>query len=108
MKLDNLIQIGHNVKIGKHTVIASSTAIAGSAEIGAFCIIGGSVSIAGHLTIAEQVEISGASVVTHSIHKAGVYSGLFPIDDNTTWTKNAAALKQLYTLRDRIRALERK
>lgn len=108
VKLDNLIQIGHNAKIGRHTVIAASTAVAGSAEIGAFCMIGGSVSIAGHLTIADHVEISGASVVTHSVHKPGVYTGLFPLDDNAAWGKNAATLKQLFGLRERVRLLEKK
>jgi UDP-3-O-[3-hydroxymyristoyl] glucosamine N-acyltransferase len=108
VKLDNLIQIGHNAKIGRHTVIAASTAVAGSAEIGAFCMIGGSVSIAGHLTIADHVEISGASVVTHSVHKPGVYTGLFPLDDNVAWGKNAATLKQLFGLRERVRMLEKK
>lgn len=107
VKLDNLIQIGHNAKIGKHTVIAASTAIAGSAEVGAYCLIGGSVSIAGHLTIADHVEISGASVVTHSVHKPGVYTGLFPLDDNAAWGKNAATLKQLFGLRERVRLLEK-
>jgi UDP-3-O-[3-hydroxymyristoyl] glucosamine N-acyltransferase len=69
-------------------------------------MIGGCVSIAGHLTIAPYTEISGASVVTHSIHKAGTYTGLFPLDDNASWGKNAAALKQLSALRDRLRKLE--
>jgi UDP-3-O-[3-hydroxymyristoyl] glucosamine N-acyltransferase len=107
VKLDNLIQIGHNVRIGKHTVVAAATAIAGSAVIGAYCRIGGSVSIAGHLSIAPHTEISGASVVTHTIRKAGTYSGLFPLDDNASWRKNAAALKQLTSLRDRLRLLEK-
>jgi UDP-3-O-[3-hydroxymyristoyl] glucosamine N-acyltransferase len=107
VKLDNLIQIGHNVRIGKHTVIAAATAVAGSTEIGAYCMIGGCVSIAGHLSIAPHTEISGASVVTHSIRKAGTYTGLFPLDDNASWGKNAAALKQLSSLRDRLRSLEK-
>jgi UDP-3-O-[3-hydroxymyristoyl] glucosamine N-acyltransferase len=107
VKLDNLIQIGHNVHIGKHTVIAAATAIAGSTEVGAYCMIGGCVSIAGHLSIAPHTEISGASVVTHSIRKAGTYTGLFPLDDNASWSKNAAALKQLSSLRDRLRLLEK-
>ncbi len=107
VKLDNLIQIGHNVRVGKHTVIAAATAVAGSTEIGAHCMIGGCVSIAGHLSIASQTEISGASVVTHSIHKAGIYTGLFPLDDSAAWGKNAAALKQLSGLRDRLRLLEK-
>lgn len=108
VKLDNLIQIGHNVRIGRHTIIAAATAVAGSTEIGAFCVIGGCVSIAGHLTIAPNTEISGASVVTHTIHKSGTYAGLFPLDDSAAWAKNAAALKQLSTLRDRLRVLENK
>ena len=107
VKLDNLIQIGHNVRIGKHAIIAAATAVAGSTEIGAYCMIGGCVSIAGHLTITPHTEISGASVVTHSIHKAGTYTGLFPLDDNASWGKNAAALKQLSALRDRLRKLEK-
>ncbi len=107
VKLDNLIQIGHNVRIGQHTVIAAATAVAGSTEIGAYCMIGGCVSIAGHLLIAPHTEISGASVVTHSIRKAGTYTGLFPLDDNVSWGKNAAALKQLSSLRDRLRLLEK-
>lgn len=107
VKLDNLIQIGHNVRIGKHTVIAAATAIAGSTEIGAYCMIGGCVSIAGHLSIASRTEISGASVVTHSVLKAGTYAGLFPLDDSVSWAKNAAALKQLSSLRDRLRSLEK-
>ncbi len=107
VKLDNLIQIGHNVRVGQHTVIAAATAIAGSTEIGAHCMIGGCVSIAGHLSIAPHTEISGASVVTHSIRKAGTYTGLFPLDDNASWSKNAAALKQLSSLRDRLRLLEK-
>jgi UDP-3-O-[3-hydroxymyristoyl] glucosamine N-acyltransferase len=107
VKLDNLIQIGHNVRIGKHTVIAAATAIAGSTKIGDYCTIGGCVSMAGHLSIASHTEISGASVVTHSIHKAGTYAGLFPLDDSVAWAKNAAALKQLSSLRDRLRLLEK-
>lgn len=107
VKLDNLIQIGHNVRIGKHVIIAAATAVAGSTEIGAHCMIGGCVSIAGHLSIAPHTEISGASVVTHSIHKSGTYTGLFPLDDNASWGKNAAALKQLSSLRDRLRLLEK-
>ena len=71
-------------------------------------MIGGCVSIAGHLSIASHTEISGASVVTHSIHKAGTYAGLFPLDDSDSWAKNAAALKQLSSLRDRLRLIEKK
>ncbi len=107
VKLDNLIQIGHNVRIGRHTAMAACVGVAGSATIGAHCTIGGAAVILGHLVLADHVNISAASVVTRSIHKPGHYSGLFPIDDNAQWEKNAAALKRLHSLRDRLRALEK-
>ena len=107
VKLDNLIQIGHNVRIGAHTAIAGNAGVAGSAHIGAHCTIGGAANILGHLTLAEGVHISAASVVMRSIRKPGLYSGIFPIDDNAAWEKNAATLRQLHALRDRVRALEK-
>ncbi|MBC7471003.1 MAG: UDP-3-O-(3-hydroxymyristoyl)glucosamine N-acyltransferase [Ramlibacter sp.] len=108
VKLDNLIQIGHNVHIGKHTAIAGCAGVAGSASIGAHCTIGGAASILGHLRIADHVHISVASVVTRSITRPGNYTGFFPIDDNAAWEKNAATLKQLYNLRERLKAIEKK
>lgn len=106
VKLDNLIQIGHNVKIGKHTAIAGCAGVAGSATIGAYCTVGGSANVLGHLSIADHVHISVASTVMRSITQPGHYTGVFPIDDNAGWEKNAASLKQLHKLRERIRALE--
>jgi UDP-3-O-[3-hydroxymyristoyl] glucosamine N-acyltransferase len=108
VKLDNLIQVGHNVRIGRHTAIAGCAGIAGSATIGAYCTIGGAAMILGHLTLADHVNISAGSFVARSILKPGHYSGIFPIDDNATWEKNAATLKQLHKLRDRVKALEKK
>jgi len=107
VKLDNLIQIGHNVRIGKHTAMAGCAAVAGSTTIGAYCTLGGRAGVLGHLTIADHVHISSCSLVTRSIHKAGHYTGVFPIDDNATWEKNAATLRQLHALRERIKALEK-
>ena len=107
VKLDNLIQVGHNVRIGRHTAIAGCAGIAGSATIGAHCTIGGSAGILGHLTIADHVHVSSFSLVTRSIPKPGHYTGIFPIDDNASWEKNAASLKQLHSLRERIKALEK-
>lgn len=106
VKLDNLIQIGHNVHIGQHTAMAGCAGVAGSATIGAHCTVGGGAVVLGHLTLADGVHISAASVATRSIHKPGHYTGMFPIDDNAVWEKNAAALKQLASLRERVRALE--
>ena len=108
VKIDNLVQIGHNVQIGDHSALAGCVGIAGSAHIGAHCTLGGGAIVLGHLTLADHVHISAASVVTRSIHHRGHYSGLFPIDENAAWEKNAASLKQLYRLRERIKALEQR
>jgi UDP-3-O-[3-hydroxymyristoyl] glucosamine N-acyltransferase len=108
VKLDNLVQIGHNCRIGRHTVISGCTGIAGSANIGAHCMIGGAAMILGHLTIVDRVHVSAGTFVSRSISKPGLYTGIFPMDDNASWEKNAATLKQLYTLRERIKALEKK
>ncbi|QTN25353.1 UDP-3-O-(3-hydroxymyristoyl)glucosamine N-acyltransferase [Rhizobacter sp. AJA081-3] len=107
VKLDNLIQVGHNVHIGAHSAMAGCVGIAGSAVIGRHCTVGGGAIVLGHLTLADHVHISAASVVMRSIRQPGQYSGVFPIDDNASWEKNAATLRQLHTLRDRIRALEK-
>ncbi len=107
VKLDNLIQVGHNVHIGAHSAMAGCVGIAGSAKIGRHCTAGGGAIILGHLTLVDHVHITAATVITRSILKPGQYSGLFPFDDNASWEKNAATLRQLHTLRDRIRALEK-
>lgn len=108
VKLDNLIQVAHNVRIGRNTAIAACTGIAGSAVIGANCMIGGAARIQGHITIADGTFVSTGTFISRSIHKPGMYTGVFPMDDNASWEKNAAALKQLHSLRDRIKALEKK
>ncbi len=106
VKLDNLIQIGHNVRVGAHTAMAGNTGVAGSTTIGAHCTLGGSANVLGHLTLADRVHISAVSVVTRSIREPGQYTGIFPIDDNASWEKNAASLKQLNRLRLRLKAVE--
>jgi UDP-3-O-[3-hydroxymyristoyl] glucosamine N-acyltransferase len=106
VKLDNLIQIGHNVRIGAHTAMAGNAGVAGSATIGAHCTVGGGAIVLGHLTVGDKVHISAASVVTRSIREPGQYTGMFPIDDNASWEKNAASLKQLNRLRERLKAVE--
>ena len=107
VKLDNLVQIGHNVHVGAHTAMAGCVGVAGSATIGAHCTVGGWAIVLGHLTLADHVNISAATVVTRSISKPGHYTGMFPIDDNASWEKNAVTLKQLYGMRERLRALEK-
>ena len=107
VKLDNLIQVGHNVRIGAHSAMAGCVGIAGSARIGRHCTAGGGAIILGHLEIVDHVHITAATVITRSILKPGKYSGLFPFDDNASWEKNAATLRQLHALRNRLRALEK-
>ncbi len=106
VKLDNLVQIGHNVHVGAHTAMAGCAGVAGSARIGAHCTVGGGAVVLGHLTLVDGVHVSAASVVTRSLLKPGQYTGLFPIDENAQWEKNAASVKQLYRLRERLKALE--
>lgn len=107
VKLDNLVQIGHNVQVGDHVAMAGCAGVAGSAVIGAHCQVGGGGMVLGHLTLAEGVHVSSATLVSRSIHKPGLYSGVFPFDDNASWEKNAATLRNLHALRDRVRALEK-
>jgi UDP-3-O-[3-hydroxymyristoyl] glucosamine N-acyltransferase len=106
VKLDNQIQIAHNVRIGAHTAIAACVGIAGSSRVGRFCRIGGASGIAGHLNIADNVEISAHTLVTKSISIPGTYTGAYPFENNRDWRRNAASLRNLGELTERVRALE--
>ena len=105
-KLDNLIQVAHNVRIGEHTAIAACVGIAGSARIGSRCMIGGAAGILGHLEICDEVTISAMSLVTRSITRPGFYSGIFPLMDNADWERAAVLLRHLPDFRARLRRLE--
>lgn len=107
VKLDNLIQIGHNVHIGDHTAIAACTAIAGSAIIGKHCAIGGCVGIVGHLEIADNVTITGMSHVSQAITEPGVYSSGTPLEENKKWHRNFIRLKQLDEMARRLKKVEK-
>jgi UDP-3-O-[3-hydroxymyristoyl] glucosamine N-acyltransferase len=107
VKLDNLIQIGHNVQIGEHTAIAACTAVAGSARIGKHCAIGGCVGIVGHLEIADNVTITGMSHVSQAIPHKGVYSSGTPLEENAKWHRNFIRLKQLDDMARRLKKLEK-
>ena len=87
VKIDNLVQIAHNVVIGAHTVIAACTGIAGSTHIGKYCVIGGAVSIAGHLTIADGVTLTGTATVRKSIKEPGIYSSGTELLPNKEWRR---------------------
>jgi len=106
VKLDNLIQIAHNVRIGAHTVIAASTAVAGSTTIGSKCLIGGSVGITGHINITDNVIITGRTFVSGSIHESGSYSSSVPHDKTSSWRHNAVRFKQLDKMARQLKKLE--
>lgn len=106
VKLDNQIQVAHNVRIGAHTAIAGCVGIAGSTTIGRHCKIGGSAGILGHLKIADQVEISSFTLIGKSIREPGSYTGIFPFSPNEDWRKNAAHLRHLAELADKIKTLQ--
>ncbi|MFM0741011.1 UDP-3-O-(3-hydroxymyristoyl)glucosamine N-acyltransferase [Paraburkholderia xenovorans] len=106
VKIDNLVQIGHNCKIGAYTVIAGCAGIAGSTTIGRHCMIGGAVGIAGHVTLADYVIVTAQSGVSKSLSKAGIYTSAFPAVNHADWNKSAALLRNIDKLRDRIKALE--
>jgi UDP-3-O-[3-hydroxymyristoyl] glucosamine N-acyltransferase len=97
VKLDNQIQVGHNVTIGEHTAIAGCVGISGSTTIGRRCMIGGGVGIAGHLTIADDVVVTGCSLVSASIRQAGSYSSGMPTVETRMWRRMVAHLRRLDT-----------
>jgi len=106
VKLDNLIQIGHNCIIGAHTVIAGCVGIAGSARIGKCCRIGGAAMILGHLEIADDVTISPGSMITRSLKKSDTYTALMPFQRHEDWLKTAASLRHLTEINEKLKALE--
>lgn len=106
VKLDNQIQIGHNVVIKDHAIIAGCTGIAGSTVIGKYCRIGGGVNINGHINIADGVVVAGASTVTSSITKLGTYSTALSAQPSFEWNRNQAIYKKLYKIIKNIKTPE--
>lgn len=108
VKLDNLIQIAHNVHIGEHTVIAACVGVSGSTKIGKRCMIGGQVGFVGHLEVCDDVIINGRTMVSSSITEKGRYAGGFPMDTATSWMRNVAQFRRLNELAKRVKTLEKK
>jgi len=106
VKLDNLIQVAHNVRIGAHTVIAGCVGIAGSAVIGAYCKIGGAAMILGHLHIVDGVTISPGSMIMRSIQQAGTYTALMPFQKHEDWLRTAANIRHLEQHNLKLKQLE--
>ncbi len=108
VKLDNLVQIAHNVQIGEHTALAGCVGVSGSVVIGKRCAIGGQVGIAGHLEIADDVQVLGTSLVSGSLTRPGVYSSSMSVEPVEQWRKNAARFRHLDEMARRLKELERK
>lgn len=106
-KLDNLIQVAHNVRIGAHTAIAACVGIAGSANIGRHCRISGAAVVLGHLSVADHVTVNAMSMVTKDIKQAGVYSSSAPLMESSEWRKNNARIKSLDKLARKVAELDR-
>jgi UDP-3-O-[3-hydroxymyristoyl] glucosamine N-acyltransferase len=106
VKLDNQIQVGHNVRIGAHTAMAGCVGIAGSTRIGKRCTFGGAAMILGHLEIADDVNVSSGTMIAKSVAKPGNYTGWVPFQEHADWLKNFSRLRHLDALADKIRALE--
>ncbi|MGH8136325.1 MAG: UDP-3-O-(3-hydroxymyristoyl)glucosamine N-acyltransferase, partial [Steroidobacteraceae bacterium] len=107
VKLDNLVQVGHNCRIGAHTLIAGCVGISGSTVIGRRCLIGGAVGIVGHLEISDDVVVTGYSMVTHSLPGPGTYSSGMPAIQAIDWRRTVARLRRLDALERRLARLER-
>jgi UDP-3-O-[3-hydroxymyristoyl] glucosamine N-acyltransferase len=111
VKIDNLVQIGHNATVGDHSIIVSNAGIAGSSHIGKHCAIAGGAGLAGHLELCDGVTVTGMSMVTHSITEPGVYSSGISAQDAKQWRRNHARLHQLdktiKELRDELRSIKK-
>ncbi|MEY3737466.1 MAG: hypothetical protein RL544_244 [Bacteroidota bacterium] len=107
VKLDNLIQIAHNVEIGSQTVIAAQTGISGSTKLGQKIMIGGQAGIAGHLTIANGVKIAGGAGVTKNLDGEGKSYAGFPAEDAKQSLKAQVYTRQLPELEKRVNELEK-
>ncbi|MDN4500940.1 UDP-3-O-(3-hydroxymyristoyl)glucosamine N-acyltransferase [Alteromonadaceae bacterium BrNp21-10] len=105
--IDNQCQIAHNVVINENTAMAACSVIAGSTRIGKNCTIAGLVGINGHINIADNVHFTGTSMVTKGITEAGVYSSGMPVVNNKLWRRNAVAMRNLDSMNQRIKALEK-
>ncbi len=108
VKLDNQIQIAHNVRIGEHSAMAGCVGIAGSTTFGKRCTVGGAGMISGHLEIADDVHVSGGTLVARDLKQAGHYTSVYPLEAHADWLRNAVHIKRLAKLSGRLAELEKK
>jgi UDP-3-O-[3-hydroxymyristoyl] glucosamine N-acyltransferase len=107
VKLDNMVQVAHNVEIGANTVIASQTGISGSAKLGANMMIGGQVGFAGHITSADGVKIGAQSGVNNDIKEENVVLMGSPVTDMSTWRRSSIVIKKLPDMQRTLNRLEK-
>lgn len=106
-KLDNLVQVAHNVEIGESTFMCAQVGVAGSTKIGAHCILAGQVGVAGHITVADNCIFGAQSGIANHVKKAGMYQGS-PIIDAMNWRRSVVGFKQLPELMKKLQELEKK
>lgn len=106
-KIDNLVQIAHNVEIGEGTAIAGCTGISGSSKIGRNCTLAGGVGLVGHIELTDDVHVTAFSMVTRSIKEPGVYAGGMPAIRHADWGRNFARIRKLDEMARKIRDLEK-
>ncbi len=107
-KLDNQIQIAHNVHVGAHTAMAACVGISGSTRIGKHCTIAGGVGMVGHIDVCDNVFVSGMTMVTRSITEPGGYSSGTAMQPLADWRKSAARIRQLDDMAKRLQQLEKR
>ncbi len=107
VRLDNLIHIAHNCQIGDNTAMAACVGIAGSTRIGQRCQIGGAAMIIGHLEIGDDVMVSAGTFIAKSLSKPGAYTSVMPQQPHADWIRNAAHLRHLNEMHDRIKSVEK-
>ncbi|WP_296178546.1 UDP-3-O-(3-hydroxymyristoyl)glucosamine N-acyltransferase [Pseudomonas sp. UBA1879] len=107
VKLDNQIQIAHNVQVGDHTAMAACVGISGSAKIGKHCMLAGGVGLVGHIEICDGVFITGMTMVTRSITEPGSYSSGTAMQPAAEWRKSAARIRHLDDMSRRLQQLEK-
>ncbi len=108
VKLDNMIQISHNVVIGENTIMAGHSGVAGSTHVGRNCVFGGAAVVSGHLEIGDNIHLTGMAMVTRSLKEPGIYSSGTGVEPNRNWRRNVVRFRQLDDMAQRLKTLEKK
>lgn len=108
VKIDNLVQVAHNVVIGDHSALAGQSGVAGSTRVGRHCVLGGQAGIGGHLVIGDGAQFTGQAMVTSDVDQPGVHSSGTGLMTNREWRKNAVRFRQLDAMSRRLKELEKK